>query len=69
MAENKTSYIVIHDFKDLSDKNKIYRAGDTYPTPANKKVTEKRINELKSKNNRLGVQLIKEAQPSTETKK
>lgn len=54
----KQTYTVLHDFKDLQDKNKIYRTGDTYPTPANKKVSEERLKELQSTNNRLGVQLI-----------
>lgn len=69
MAAKEANYIVMHDFKDLQDKNKIYRAGDVYPSPANKKVSEKRLNELKTKNNRNGIQYIREAQPTTETKK
>lgn len=69
MAEKNTTYTVIHDFKDLQDKNKIYRAGDFYPSPANKKVSEKRINELKSKNNKNGIQYIRETHPSTDSKK
>lgn len=67
-AKNK-SYVVVHDFKDLRDGNKIYRAGDTYPSPANKKVTESRLAELSSKKNARGVQFIREAQPETEDKK
>lgn len=69
MAAKDVSYVVVHDFKDLQDKNKIYRAGDVYPSPANKKISDKRLNELKSKSNRNGVQYIREAEPSTESKK
>lgn len=54
------SYRVIHDFKDLRDKNKIYRAGDAYPNPANKKVSAERLKQLSTKENKLGVQLIQE---------
>lgn len=69
MTAKDVTYVVIHDFKDLQDKNKIYRAGDVYPSPANKKVNEKRLNELKSKNNKNGVQYIREMHASTEQKK
>lgn len=69
MASKDSSYIVIHDFKDLQDKNKIYRAGDVYPSPANKKISEKRLNELKSKNNKNGIQYIREVESSTDSKK
>lgn len=54
-------YLVKHDFRDLQDKNKIYRAGDTYPSPANKKISAERLDSLSSKKNRLGIQLIEEA--------
>lgn len=64
-AKNK-SYVVIHDFTDLSDGRKIYRAGDTYPSPANKKVTDKRLKELSTKDNARGIQYIRE---DTEEKK
>ncbi|WP_409297754.1 hypothetical protein V1498_06845 [Peribacillus sp. SCS-26] len=53
-------YEVIHDFKDLQDKNKVYAVGDTYPNPANKKVSKERIKELSSSNNKIGKPLIKE---------
>lgn len=68
MVKKGATYQVIHDFKDLQDKNKIYRAGETYPTPANKKVSDKRLDELMSKNNRLGVAVIAEV-GGTEEKK
>ncbi|WP_100373074.1 hypothetical protein [Bacillus sp. FJAT-45037] len=53
------SYEVLEDFKDLKDKNKIYRKGDTYPKPVNKKISEARLEELSSANNKLGAPLIK----------
>ena len=59
-------YRVTHDFKDLQDKNKIYRAGDAYPTPANKKISAERLEQLSSKKNKLGIQLIEEVK--TESK-
>lgn len=58
-------YQVVHDFKDLQDKNKIYRAGDSFPSPANKKVSAARIAELSGKNNRLGLALIQEVKSET----
>ena len=68
-AAKEASYVVVHDFKDLQDKNKIYRAGDVYPSPANKKISDKRIAELKTKSNKNGIQYIREAQPAAEQKK
>lgn len=60
MAKKNETYRVVHDFKDLQDKNKVYRTGDNYPTPANKKVSDERLNTLLSKNNRLGLAVIRE---------
>lgn len=59
-------YEVIHDFKDLQDKNKIYRAGDIYPNPANKKIKKERIKELSSDKNRQRKPLIKEIKEKQE---
>lgn len=53
-------YEVIHDFKDLQDKNKVYAKGDIFPNPANKKVKAERIKELSSAENKIGKPLIKE---------
>ncbi|MCM3169020.1 hypothetical protein M3617_19800 [Peribacillus frigoritolerans] len=47
MNEKKT-YQAIQDFKDLQDKRKVYRKGDTFPKPANKKVEDERLEELLS---------------------
>lgn len=53
-------YIVIHDFKDLKDNEKIYIAGDVFPKTGSKKPSAARIKELSSKSNNIGKQLIKE---------
>lgn len=60
-------YVVVEGFKDLQDKNKIYKAGEQYPTPANKKVSQKRIAELTSKNNRQNKILIQEVKEEKKT--
>ena len=54
------TYVVTHDFKDLQDKDKIYRKDDKFPKPANKKISQERIAELSTKNNKIGKVLIKE---------
>lgn len=69
MAKKNATYRVIHDFKDLQDKNKIYRAGDSYPAPANKKVSDERLNQLLSKNNRQGLAVIQEVSEAKEENK
>ncbi len=56
----KKKYEVLQKFVDLQDKKKVYNVGDSFPKPANKKVTEERINELSSENNKRGKALIKE---------
>ncbi|MCG1555432.1 hypothetical protein [Staphylococcus epidermidis] len=56
----KKKYEVLHKFIDLEDKNKVYNAGDTYPKPANKKISDERISELSTSKNRRGKALIKE---------
>ena len=53
-------YVVIKDFTDLKDRGKIYRKGDVYPNPANKKMSKERIKELSSSDNKLGKAVIKE---------
>jgi len=56
----KIKYEVINDFKDLQDNDKIYLKGDRFPKPANKKVSEDRIQELLSDKNKQGKPVIKE---------
>lgn len=50
---------VIVKFVDLQDDNHIYRVGDVFPRP-NKKVSEARISELKSADNKRHRPLIEE---------
>ncbi|WP_394512608.1 hypothetical protein [Priestia aryabhattai] len=53
-------YVVIKDFKDLKDSDKIYTEGDIYPRPESKKPTKKRLNELLGNVNKQGRPVIKE---------
>ncbi|MED3716038.1 hypothetical protein P4518_01375 [Geobacillus thermodenitrificans] len=52
-------YVVIKDFKDLQDRQHIYRVGDTYPRKGHKP-SKKRIEELLSDKNLIGEPLIAE---------
>lgn len=51
---------VIYNFTDSQDKNKKYKVGDSYPTPANKKISEERLASLLSADNKLGRPVIRE---------
>lgn len=55
-------YEVTHTFKDLQDKNKLYKKGQTFLRPTNKKIEEERILELTSSENRQKKQLIKKVE-------
>ena len=58
-------YIVIYKiFKDLQDKEHIYKKGDTYPREGYQP-TQKRIKELASKNNKIGETLIKKIEEAS----
>ena len=50
-------YKVIYRFADLQDKNHIYNVGDAYPREGSEP-SEKRIDELAGKNNKIGKPLI-----------
>ncbi|QIN26395.1 hypothetical protein GJU84_04885 [Staphylococcus chromogenes] len=52
-------YEVLKTFKDLQDNDKLYKKGNTFPHPANKKIDEERILELSSSDNRQRKPLIK----------
>ena len=60
------SYKVIHPFRDLQDTGKTfpdgrkYAIGDKFPA-TKRKVSEERLEELKSADNKIGKPLIKEA--------
>lgn len=59
-ANEPVKYEAIEDFRDLQDDGKVYFAGDRYPNPANKKISEERLNELLSKDNKRNKPVIKE---------
>lgn len=50
---------VVKRFYDLKDNNRAYSVGDIFPHPK-AKVSEKRIAELSSNKNKMGVPLIVE---------
>ena len=50
-------YKVIHFFTDLQDNGKAYSAGDTFPRTG-ASVSEKRLKELATANNKQGKPLI-----------
>lgn len=50
-------YIVVERFKDLQDKDRIYEVGDKFPA-TKRKVSDERIKELSSTNNKIGKVLI-----------
>ena len=50
---------VVKKFYDLKDKNHCYYVGDIFPHNG-KKVSEKRVAELSSNKNKMGVPLIEE---------
>ncbi len=60
MAAKKKKYEVTQDFTDLQDKNKVYRKGDAYPKPGNKKVAPERLKGLLEGDNKQGRPVIKE---------
>lgn len=55
----KPKYEALFAFKDV-EEGKVYQKGERYPKPANKKVSEERLNELLSSENKLGKPVIKE---------
>ncbi|PAD70898.1 hypothetical protein CHH83_01425 [Bacillus sp. 7586-K] len=53
-------YVVVHDFKDLKDNDRVYIKDDSYPAVGAKKPTAARIKELSSTKNKMKKVLIKE---------
>ncbi|MEM5598409.1 hypothetical protein AAHB53_22620 [Niallia circulans] len=53
-------YVVVHDFKDLKDNDRIYIKDDPYPAEGAKNPTAARIKELSSTKNKMNRVLIKE---------
>lgn len=62
------AYKVIKAFKDAQDNLFMYHAGDKYPRKG-MEVSDERIAELASENNRRGTPLIKEVQSRKRSKK
>lgn len=68
-----SKYVVLHAFKDLQDidpktkKNKIYKKDETFPNPANKKVSKERIAQLTSTDNKQGRAVIEEVKEEKKT--
>lgn len=58
MANRK--FKVLHRFIDLQSKNRVYEEGDIFPRPANKKLSDERIEELTTSKNKRGKALIEE---------
>ena len=56
----KVKYEALLAVKDRQDGGKEYKKGERYPQPSNKKVSEERLNELLSSENKLGKPVIKE---------
>ncbi len=59
-------YVVIVEFSDLQDNNKKYLVGDSFPRKG-LIVSEKRLEELASSNNRRGfpvIEAVAEAEPA-----
>lgn len=52
---------VIAEFADLHDDNHVYRVGDKYPR-TRKRVAKKRLDELMSSNNKIGIPLIEKVE-------
>lgn len=59
-TKKEKKYVVVYDFKDLKDNNRIYIKGDIYPAEGAQKPTAARIKELSSTKNKINKVLIKE---------
>ena len=61
-------YVVVYKaFKDFEDNEHLYKKGDIYPREG-LKPTKKRINELSSKKNKIGEELIEAVKVEKEDK-
>lgn len=59
-TKKEKKYIVVHDFKDLKDNDRVYIKDDIYPAEGAPKPTAARIKELASTKNKQKRVLIKE---------
>ncbi|WP_437828949.1 hypothetical protein ACQRXC_14905 [Niallia taxi] len=53
-------FVVVHDFKDLKDNNKLYFKGDSFPKQVTGNIDEERIKALSSTKNKMNRVLITE---------
>lgn len=60
--EKGDKYEVETPLTDTKDNNKVYKAGERYPKPANKKVSDERLKELLNKMSKNGTHFIKKIQ-------
>ena len=58
-------YVVVRDFKDLKDNDRIYISGDTFPHTDAKQPTARRFKELAGTDNKHKAAIIKQV-PLTE---
>lgn len=58
----KRKFVAVQDFKDLQDNGKVYLKGDSFPKPANKNVSDERLQELLSAVNNQNRSVIKEVE-------
>lgn len=56
----KRKFVAVQDFKDLQDNGKVYLKGDSFPKPANKNVSDERLQELLTAVNNQNRSVIKE---------
>ena len=50
-------YKVVHNFRDLQDRGRLYKVGEPFPRPG-KTVTQERLSALESGNNKAKRKLI-----------
>jgi hypothetical protein len=60
--QKKRKFVAVQDFKDLQDSGKVYHKGDSFPKPANKNVSEERLQELLTASNNQKRSVIKEVE-------
>lgn len=58
----KRKFVAVQDFKDLQDNGKVYLKGDSFPKPANKSVSDERLQELLTAVNNQNRSVIKEVE-------
>ncbi|WP_034301982.1 hypothetical protein [Bacillus cihuensis] len=59
-TKKEKKFVVIHDFKDLQDNNRVYIKCDIYPAENADETSASRIEELSTIKNKINKVLIKE---------